>query len=240
MPVLTFGAATSNNVVIADSVSTDISSGTSFTWIAWHYPTTQTSGRRIFAKTNTPVTTEAEMHWWASDTNDFQGTVGRVTSNAGSNTTGVNVPLNAWHYVCMTYDESAGVHIYVGNLTTNVAEAAYSGTPAVGSGATVDMNSAMTYGGDAAAFNLAYQGRIGFFGMWNRVLTLGEMLSVQFGTSIPSGNVVLHYVGYNGQGTQIDFSGNLNHGTVGGATSTATEVPIGFPHFHLQSLGTGT
>lgn len=220
---LVFGAATSDRVTIADSTSTDISSGTSFTWILWHYPTTQTATRRLASKPNNPVTTQAVIQWWSVDTNDYSTQVGRVTVNALANTTGVNVPLNEWAYTAMTYSEGNGIKVYNGSLTTIAVEASYT-TNTVGTGATVNMNNDLIYGNDIPLFSLAYQGRISFFGMWNREMSLGEIKEQQFFPHNTSGCVVFQAPGFNGTSTQPDWSGNSNSGTVSGAT-----VDAGFP-----------
>ena len=191
---------------------------TSFTWITWHYPTTQTAGRRIAGKANSPITTEAVYRWATADTNDITAQVGRATVGAVTITTGLNIPLNAWAFTVMTYDETNGINIYNGTLTVAAAIASYT-TQTIGSGATVDVNGPMGYGNEGdTTFALAYEGRIAFFGMWNRVLTLGEIIQQQWKPHVTSGCVVFQYPGSNGTGTQPDWSGNNNSGVVTGAT----------------------
>ena len=151
-----------------------------------------------------------------------------ATAAAASGT----LTLNAWNYVAISYDESAGPLLYFGNLTTIVAQPSYSAGPVVGSGATSsDAIGNLLIG--ARSFSQAagsgFQGRIAFGGVWNRVLSLGEIKEQQFHPHVTSGCVLFSHLGYAGAvSTQPDWSGNGNAGTITGATQAA-HVPLGLP-----------
>jgi len=63
---------------------------------------------------------------------------------------------------------------------------------------------------------------------FDRALSLGEIRSLQFHPRVLSGCVLYSHYGFNGTGTQPDWSGKGNSGTVTGAT-VSNHVPLGSP-----------
>lgn len=133
--------------------------------------------------------------------------------------------VNVWSFACVS-QAAAGVasnmRMYHGGLSTSITEV--SGSP--GSDLTVakaaDASTSMLIGGFSTAGS--FSGRVAWAGVWNRVLTLGEMQTQQFQPRITSGCVLFSYYGFNGTGTQADRSDSSNNGTVTGS-AVADHVP---------------
>ena len=217
---LTFGAGTTD--VANHGSATSIDQVTTATQLMWIYPTTLTSGRRLWEKHG------SLGHFFA-----LQGTTGDLTFvwNGTSLTqyTTTSTPLatlNKWYFVASTYTSATGVaQIYTGTLTSAAVESAYQTTTA-GSGPSDDSAGSLWVGNaDAADTQRVFQGSIGSFMMVNRVLTLGEIRSLQFNPRVVNGTLVFTMYGFNGTGKQPDWSGNGNAGTVTGATVSAN-VPL--------------
>ena len=84
------------------------------------------------------------------------------------------------------------------------------------------------YVGNSPGFVDAFVGRIGFFGVWNRAMPLGEIVSHQWCPRKTSGCDALYHLGFNGVAAQPDWSGSGNTGTVTGAT-VSDHVPLSSP-----------
>ena len=137
--------------------------------------------------------------------------------------------LNVWNFVAGCEDTGVAGHVYTGSLTVSAVERAY-GVSVLGTGTQFDdsSNSLVVGNKHAATFNQAFNGRIAFAGIWNRALSLGEIKDQQFYPHKTSGCVLFLHLGFTGTGTQPDWSGNANAGTVTGATVDA-HVPLGNP-----------
>lgn len=215
---LTFGAATSDRVVCGSAASLD--NLDPFTVLAWVYPTTLTAGRRVFEK----LTTDNNVRL-----NLAAGNVRFIRARATTSTDYItnSTPLsatNSWIFFALTYASASTptTHIYTGNLTTAITEATY-GTATDGSGAlTDDAAENWVIGNKAAAtFNSAWQGAIGHFSIYNVVLTSAQIEAQRLRQFVGSGCVMFLQLGFDGTGTQTDFSGNSNTGAVTGATASA-------------------
>jgi hypothetical protein len=229
---LIFGALTSDRVNHGSDSSLD--NLVKETFMVWMFPTTLTDLRRIYQKrTSSPQKgVEARLANSTGGTADIRWQKDASTSGGVIRITNdLRIIQNAWNCVAVTGDVSgAGAGgVFIGSLTTPLSESTY-GTntnDAVGGAAHNDAAVSMLVG-NGSALNIAFQGRIASAARWNRVLSLGEMHTVQFhGPQISGSGLVLftHY-GYNGTDTQPDWSGNSNSGAVTGATVGA-HVPLG-------------
>ena len=219
---LIFGAATSDRVDCGSAASLD--NFTVATWLAWLYPTTLTSGRRLFEKDATPIKV-----WLLSGTGgNLRLQVAQSTSPANYISNVASIATNTWCFVAATYDQAATprIHLYSGRLGTAVAEDTY-GTTTDGSGtATADGAGNLVIGNkSAASFNGAFEGRIAAFAYVNAVLTLGQIQSWQYHPRSLASTPLFMRLGYAGTGVQPDWSGNGNAGTVTGAT-VGDDVPL--------------
>lgn len=227
MAALTFGAATSDRVNCGSATSLDnlVSSGGTVTAIAWIYPTAF-SGRAIISKQRS----SAAVGWGMTVNASSQLRVIHERATTDLQYVANNLTLSANTYYCVAgvIDGTANTgKLYVGSLTTNMTETTY-GTTDGGSG---------TYGADAARSlfignvdgttpNLSFEGDIFAVAVFNRGLTLGELITWQWQPQKMNGCVLYVQCGWNGTGTQPDWSGNTNNGTVTGATASTRGVPL--------------
>ncbi len=221
---LLFGAASTDLVEFGSLASLD--NLLTFTYITWLYPTTLTVGNRIYSKdAGGDDRAFIELHWGNSDA--ILASVGwSVGSDESDSSAGV-LTTNAWQCVAVTYDHAGAgnrIRIYKGTLSSLLSEVSYQFNANTGSG-THDDSTANLIIGNKTAPRKVFQGRIANACVWNRVLTLGEMIQQQFSPHPTSGCVLFSQLGYNGTGTQPDWSGNINNGTVTGAT-VADHVPL--------------
>ena len=164
---------------------------------------------------------------------DFQFRIVRASASLTviSNTTPLST--GSWQFVAATWDGSGAngdQELFHGDLGTTVTETTYA-TQEVGSGAQGDDSGVeMSIGnvpdgglGGAGAFN----GRIAFVHILDTDLTVGQISAQQFKPHVTENTLVFMWVGFNGTGTQPDWStGGSNHqGTVTG-TTIAGGVPI--------------
>lgn len=217
---LTFGGATSDRVDCGTAAA--ISNLSAWTWCGWVYVTTVTNSRFFFRKADSsPPYGNKSARMMTSG--GLRVDVERATTSTQYIASTGTVVANEWAFFAITYNEAAGsgevVNIYKGLLTSPAAEVTYS-TTTNGSGATIDDSPATLLLGNGESLAQVLPGRMGPQGFFNRVLTLGEIQSWQFDPRMTAGCVGLWYLGDNGTGTQPDFSGNGNSGTVTGATQS--------------------
>jgi hypothetical protein len=160
--------------------------------------------------------------------------VGRATTSLSYVSATSTLVQNAWNYVAFTFDSAGSanelVQIYKGNRTTLATEVTYA-SRTDGSGALLSDATANFSIGNASGYSAAWLGTIAWFAHWNSVLTLAQVQAQQFDMSFPVAKancVIFMHLGIHGAGgtgTQVDWSGNANHGTVSSATVGA-HVPL--------------
>jgi len=152
----------------------------------------------------------------------------RATTTALSTSATNAYTTGAWNFLGFSWDGgSTAPKIYRGALTIPVAEVSYSGTPTAGSGAIGNDSANSLIIGNLVDLVQGLDGKIATIHMFSRVLSITEMQTVQFRPSLRPANCVLYsHLGLVGTGTQPDWSGNGNTGTVTGATVSA-HVPLG-------------
>lgn len=167
-------------------------------------------------------------------------TVCSYTSTTGTITTG------SWLFLAHSFDFSGSaselIQIYKGTLSAVATEVSYAGAQD-GTGAFVADDTGNFTIGNATTFNAGIDAKIAFFGHWNRVLTLEEIIDQQFNPHVTNGCVLFQKLGFNGTGTQPDWSGNGNNGTVTGAT-VSDHVPLrppflftNYPRYVITAAG---
>lgn len=233
---LTFGGATSDRVNHGSGAALDDLDP--FTVILWVYPTTLTAGRRLYSKNTAGGAVVKNLRL------ESGGNLGTFVSRSGSpnNYLTSDAPLSTdkWHCVAWAFDSAAAAgettSLYTGDLTSALAERSYAtasdGAGTYGSDATADL----VVGNRGDNLTMAFEGRIARVAVYDRALTLGELRALQFAPAArwnAPGCVLL--ADYHGTGTQPDYSGNGNAGTVTGATVSA-HVPLG-PAFGADGHG---
>lgn len=122
--------------------------------------------------------------------------------------------------IAATWDVSADTcSIYHGTLAAALADVG--GTLTAGSGAYVSDAAESYVIGNAGAASLSAGGAYSYAAVFNRVLTLAELQSWQLHPRKMAGCVAFHELGLTGVGSQWDYSGNGNTGTITGATQSA-------------------
>ena len=160
--------------------------------------------------------------------NEFAFDRARATTDlfvAQSNTGSHNLQTDTWYCVAATAHETNAPHIYSGSLTEIFAEYPYD-SQITGSGAFTDDSGSNLIIGNNTGFTQATEGDIAFVQVWDRQLSLAECRANQFRMTPDVDTVAFSHLGYNGTGTQPDWSGNGNSGTVTGAAQS-DHVPLG-------------
>ncbi|MCP4231511.1 MAG: LamG domain-containing protein, partial [bacterium] len=229
----------------ASNEKVDVGSGASLdnlanrTALAWVFPTSAPSG------SNPIIYSKAMNNWSAYQYFDMRESAGAFRISQGAATSGGEafcrctdtIALDTWSFVAGVLSDSGTAtdhKVYIGGLATLASEAAsyveriaWSGSANDDSSQAGSIGNYHFYPGSWARF----PGRIAVVGVWNRILSLSEIRAQQFRPHATSGCVGLWFLGFNGTGTQADFSGNGNNGTVTGA-SVAAHVPLANPFSH--------
>ena len=203
---LVFGAATSDRVNCGSGASLD--NLTAFTWLVWVYVTTITSGRTIMNKAGTGVKNVRLISGGGDPLNTLDVLVSRATASASTVGSADDVVPNTWQCFGVTYDETDGVRIFKGSLTSALVEVTYSYRD-VGSGATTADDTGSLILGNNGAFTLALQGRLAVVSVIPNRLTLAQLRAWQFrprssvDSTINASRLFMH-LGLVGTGTQPD------------------------------------
>jgi len=221
---LLLGASTSD--VINHGQNTGIDDLDPFTWIGWFNINTFTDGRKIITKDQ-----NRKVFQISGTDGDMAVVVARATTNAQYVVSGTPLTLNTPQLIALVYDSGAGanevINIYTGTLAVSASEVSY-GSIEDGDGATLDDNFLDLHVGNDSGAILALQGDISHFSVFNRAFSLNEVISWQWRPRVSSGCGLFSIYGFNAAGTQPDWSGSNNPGTVTGATVT-NHVPLGPP-----------
>lgn len=223
---LLFGGAASDRVNVGSGTVLDnVNQGT---LIALAYPTGSGNGR-FYQK---GVTGQGPLFFSYGASLEIARNRATTASDALSLVSNFSAhALNQWNWyagVWNTGGANGDQKLYVGTLTTPFAEPSAYGTQTVGSGAEGDNSAVDAIIGNNSNAALAFPGRIACVIHYNVALTLGQLRAVQFGDAVLPGRVGYWELGWNGTGTQPDYSGNGNAGTVTGAT-VAVHAPVRNP-----------
>ena len=223
---LDFTAASDRVSIAADASINNLSA---FTCLIWFYTDSSASDAQVyFRKGENPSRVTLER--LSGDADDFEGQVRHATTHATTRTTGVNKPINTHFFTAMTFGDAQAtnrIRIYTATLGNIVVEASYS-TQTDGVGSQNDDSSYPLILGNQSNFNERLLGRMAFYHLVSSELTLSEIIEQQYHPHVRSDSQVFMHLGFNGTGTQPDWSGNGNSGTVTG-TVVADHVPLGPP-----------
>jgi hypothetical protein len=218
---LDFGPPNGNRRVNCGN-DTSLQDLTTFSCYAWVYnPNNNITGGRILSKGDDIKDVLIRL-----DT--CRLFVGRATSPDHVGFTFGAADESVWRFVAFTYSES-DVQGYKGSLTSTVAVQSLS-VFNTGSGATTDDNTNELWLGNRSTgtTNRTIGGSIAVVGYIAKVLSIGELRRLQFHpTLVLAETRGLWVLGHNGLGTQPDWSGNGNNGTIGGTgTDVSDHVPL--------------
>lgn len=210
------------------AVINDIANGGTFTITAWVYRTSDGANQIIWAPGG------LVGPWLMDDVNGAtQGClrllVFRATTNSDTFGNALVIPLNTWTFVAGTWDSGASPpgHLYAATAGAIAAEIAY-GTQTAGSGTPKVDNAVNKYIANGNTLSAGFIGTIARVSVHNTVLTLGQIRERQYGMFSDANTIGWWELGYNGTGTQPDFTGRGTSGTVTGA-SVGPGAPVRMP-----------
>jgi hypothetical protein len=210
------------------------------TFYAWVYPTSCTAQRSIIRKIDPSLLGNYALA--TAVTCGIRFTVDYATTDADARGQNNDFTINNWWFVAVTFDGVTAPKLYIGNLTTPVHEIASYSISTAPSGARVTDGGARTIIGNldnGGVVNAGFQGRIAVANfIQGSVLSLGQLKQHQFNPHAEAGSRIFTWYGFNGTGTQPDWSGNKNNGTVTGA-KIAPNVPIAAPFGFMGEGGDG-
>jgi hypothetical protein len=225
---LVFGALTTDKVDCGTAASLDDLPSAAFTAYAWVYRTADGANQHIFSKDN------SFPSGWSLTANNVSGSEGelrfvvfRNTSTATDWADAISVsgtiPLNTWTFVAGRYDPATTpqMKLYAGGLTTPVAEVASYFRQQDGTGSFLSDAAANLYVGNLQrSTTLPFKGNIQRGGLIPGALALGDIQILQYGTLVQAAAFSPKLLfDFQATGTQPDFSGNGNTGTITGATT---------------------
>lgn len=190
------------------------------TYLLWFKPSSIPGLRRLVVKSNGRILAINDA------SGNFRGFVNRATTSTNYITNTNPAVSGEWNCVMMTWDLAAGagelVNVYRGSLTAAMTECGY-GSQTDGTGvAGDDSANPLSIAGDGT--NSGLPGDYAIYAVFNRVLTRAEGVNWQFQPRMMSGCVDFKHL--YGTGTQPDWSGTGNAGTVASMTEAA-HVPLG-------------
>jgi len=136
-------------------------------------------------------------------------------------------------FIAFSYDlNGAGVGvaadqiIVVGDLNTPCTEPSSYTSQNGGEGAqNTDASNSLWVGNNSASTGQFLEGHVAWLGVWDTNLSVTQLQNLQFKPQITANCVKFTHYGFNGTGTQADWTGIGNDGTVTGATVSA-HAPI--------------
>jgi hypothetical protein len=209
----------SSDIVTVSSAS-DIDDKTTFTWAMWLYLNTAQNDGVYVRKRATFLVAE----FGVDDSAHFN--MIRDTTNAEAISGTGFWETGKWLFVAVTYDSTDGPRLWKGDLDTLVTEIGSYDTRDAGSG-TFQTDNTFDLGiGNRVGSSLSIDGRIASFLWTNYRANEADLRKIQFQFQKTYSNDVIHFeLGYEGTGTQPDYTGNGNSGAVTG-TTVAAHVPI--------------
>lgn len=215
---LIFGAATSDVVDVGSGASLDDLDP--FTVLLWCMPTTLTSGRALWSK----MGTGNKFLRFSDAAGNVQLFVTRAVTTSYITNTAPLGTTNQWALLAASFSSAqvAGqiVKIYKGALGVPAAAQTF-GTATDGSGALTTDNTGNGRWSNMSSLAVSFQGRIAMGAVFGAELSLADVQSWQQRPRVTVGaNAAKAFfrLGNEGVGTQQDYSGNANTGTVTGAT----------------------
>lgn len=193
----------------------------------WYYPTSLAAAVRFLASKHANIA-GFQREWTIRPTTGQVNSSYRGTTNAqarSANSAGNVLTANKWWFLAFTLSSSLVPRVYLGDLGAATYEVSYAiQTTGV---ALVDDSSYDFRIGNAQDAAHAAPGRIARVAYFPAAeLSLGQIQAVQCRGRLGVAAAGWWELGYAGTGTQPDWSGNGNAGTVTGAT-VADHVPLG-------------
>lgn len=200
-----------------------------YTMLLWIYPTDLTA---LAANIGVLLFKDLPTQFFVRDTGALVAWRNRATTRSDAETAGGYITTNVWQMIACVFNSAGAagqiMRLYRGTLTALAAEASYAsqvdgaGVLNSDAAAELELGNASAYGNFNAAIRFATVGVVA------RALSLAEIRDWQFNPRPGAGARLFSHLGYNGTGTQPDWSGNGNAGTLTGG-SVAAHVPLALP-----------
>ena len=202
-----------------------MATGTIVFWVYWD-DISPADNRQFFTKQGEYGV--AFSPWGAGD--KVQGSVVRGTTNldvAGLNANFSHLASTKWLFLAFTWDTggaNADQRLLIGDLDSPAAEPSAYSTQTVGSGAVASGANNLIIGCDGG-HTLSFNGDIALCGIFDVHMTNAEIQAQQHSLYPLRECVGWWNLGFNGTGSQTDWAGGGNNGTVTGAV-LADHVPL--------------
>ena len=207
------------------------------TFLGWFYPTTVANAFRTFAGKAGSNQIALHRRGIAGGGSMLRMYVTRATTEQNATSATATLTANAWQFLAGTWDVTdGGPKVYRGTLAALVSDV--TDTSADGSGAKGDDSAVAVHVGTTPGASESPGMRCAMFQMHNTDLLLAQLIEQQFFPHPLASTLIYCQLGYAGTGTQPDWSGNGNNGTVTGATVTPDHVPMR-PIFHAGRAWSG-
>jgi hypothetical protein len=245
---LVFGALTTDKVDCGSAASLDDLPSAAFTVYAWVYRTADGANQSIITKDS------VFPGGWDFVVDNGFGTDGElrliVFRNSSTGTDWADavsvsgtVALNTWTFVAGRYDPATTprMKLYSGSLTTPVAEVSSYLRQQDGTGAYLSDAAANLQIGNVHRGAFPFLGRIQRGGVVPSALALGDIQILQYGTLVQAAAFAPKLLfDFQATGTQPDFSGNGNTGTITGATlGSGPELWVAAPPLAVPAIAAG-
>jgi hypothetical protein len=223
---LTFAA---NGDLVAISAGAFTTVGATGTVLVWIYLTDDAARQYWFG--HAAGGPEVSLDWRADQANDIINCYRqRSTTYLQAAAHAANFAaygLNKWlcfAFIFNTGGADADQIMLMGDLSTSLAAPSGYSTQTLGSG-TLTTTARDFYLGNGPATTRELHGRIGSAALFDSALTVAQCQWWQFNPRMMPGCSGLYHLGFNGTGTQTDYSGNGASGAVTGATQV-DHVPV--------------
>ncbi len=219
------------NQVVACGTDASVRNLETLTVAAWVYPTAQTVNRRIVNQGGWPGGWNLNINGAATRWAFWQD---YATTDAESWTADNAVHTNTWMFVAATKSGANAAKLYYADLGGVLAEeTSYTRQYTPSGSYNNDASGEPLRVGNQVTLDKGFPGRIAWVGIWNRVLSLGELQAQMYGRHPSDGCRFFMELGWNGTGTQPDWSGYRNNGTVSNSPAVSEHVPLAWLPPHL-------
>lgn len=226
MALLFNGLANPSGNYVNHGSAASLDSLDSLTIIWWDFPNTVATGngRAVYK-----FSAGAGIQVWSSVVNAGAARLfhGRATTGSDVFMAASTRQVSTWNFNAVTDSDGVAGKFYWGSLSSPVADVTDTGATVTGAGAE-NSHAALNFEVGGGSAPTSVDARTAYIWTYNRVLPFGEIQLHQYrpGT-ILSGCVLYCVYGFNGTGTQPDWSGSGNAGTLVNSPTVADHVPLG-------------
>lgn len=212
------------------TLTQDMTTGTAIFWL--QYASALPAANRVLYSKG-PTSTTPRIRLTSAGNLDFL--YARAVTASAVTAALTNFAANAANtWLCLavqwtTINANTDLKLFLGNTRADLAEpSAYSSNPSdrtTGSGAITADDSSNLKIGNSAAMTAGWDGIIGVYAVYSRLLTPAELVRWQYNPSNFGNPVVYSHAGFQGTQTVTDFSGNGHNASGSGTPVVSTGHP---------------